>query len=27
MSFYVLGWVVAGIAAIYIVPAYGWRVC
>lgn len=27
MSFYVLGWVVAGIAAIYVVPAYGWRVC
>ncbi|AHF07182.1 MFS transporter [Desulfitobacterium metallireducens] len=26
MSFYVIGWVVAGIAAIYVVPAYGWRV-
>ncbi|AFM41291.1 sugar phosphate permease [Desulfosporosinus acidiphilus SJ4] len=27
MSFYVFGWVVAGIAAIYIVPTFGWRVC
>lgn len=27
MSFYVLGWVIAGVAAIYIVPANGWRVC
>ncbi|EHQ88869.1 MFS transporter [Desulfosporosinus youngiae] len=27
MAFYVLGWVVAGIVAIYIVPVYGWRVC
>jgi len=25
MSFYVLGWVVAGIAAIFVVPVYGWR--
>ncbi|GAB6156595.1 MFS transporter [Desulfosporosinus burensis] len=27
MAFYVLGWVIAGIVAIYIVPVYGWRVC
>jgi len=27
MAFYVLGWVVAGIVAIYVVPIYGWRVC
>ena len=27
MSFYVLGWVVAGIVAIYVVPLFGWRVC
>jgi benzoate transport len=27
MSFYVLGWVIAGVAAIYIVPTFGWRVC
>lgn len=27
MAFYVFGWVVAGIVAIYIVPVFGWRVC
>ncbi|KGK90059.1 MFS transporter [Desulfosporosinus sp. HMP52] len=27
MAFYVLGWVVAGVVAIYIVPLLGWRVC
>jgi len=27
MSFYVGGWVLAGIVAIYVVPTYGWRVC
>ncbi len=27
MSFYVLGWVLAGIVAIYVVPSFGWRVC
>ena len=27
MAFYVLGWVVAGIVAIYVVPVFGWRVC
>lgn len=27
MAFYVLGWVLAGIVAIYIVPTYGWRLC
>lgn len=27
MMFYLLGWVMAGIMAIYVVPAYGWRVC
>jgi len=27
MSFYIFGWVVAGIVAIYIVPVFGWRVC
>lgn len=27
MSFYVLGWVLAGIVSIQVVPAYGWRVC
>ncbi|AFM41288.1 sugar phosphate permease [Desulfosporosinus acidiphilus SJ4] len=27
MAFYILGWVVAGIAAMFIVPKYGWRVC
>ncbi|MDQ7092404.1 aromatic acid/H+ symport family MFS transporter [Desulfosporosinus sp. PR] len=27
MSFYVFGWVVAGVVAIYVVPTYGWRVC
>jgi len=27
MAFYVLGWVAAGIVAIYVVPVYGWRVC
>ncbi|ACL21670.1 putative MFS transporter [Desulfitobacterium sp. LBE] len=27
MSFYVLGWVVAGVVAIYVVPTFGWRVC
>lgn len=27
MAFYVFGWVVAGIVAIYVVPLYGWRVC
>ena len=27
MSFYVLGWVLAGIVAMYVVPVYGWRVC
>jgi benzoate transport len=27
MSFYVLGWVLAGIVAIYVVPTFGWRVC
>lgn len=27
MAFYILGWVVAGIVAITIVPVFGWRVC
>jgi len=27
MTFYVFGWVVAGIVAIYVVPLFGWRVC
>lgn len=27
MAFYILGWVVAGIVAIYVVPVFGWRVC
>lgn len=27
MAFYVLGWVVAGVVAIYVVPTFGWRVC
>lgn len=27
MMFYLLGWVAAGIMAIYVVPAFGWRVC
>lgn len=27
MAFYVFGWVVAGIVAIYVVPLFGWRVC
>jgi len=27
MSFYILGWVIAGIVAIYVVPVLGWRVC
>lgn len=27
MSFYVLGWVLAGVVAMYVVPVYGWRVC
>lgn len=27
MAFYILGWVVAGIVSIYIVPVFGWRVC
>ncbi|HBV89331.1 MAG TPA: MFS transporter [Desulfosporosinus sp.] len=27
MAYYVIGWVVAGIVAIYVVPIYGWRVC
>ena len=27
MAYYILGWVVAGIVAIYVVPVYGWRVC
>lgn len=27
MAFYVVGWVVAGIVAIYVVPVSGWRVC
>lgn len=26
MSFYVFGWVIAGIVAIYVVPTFGWRV-
>ena len=27
MSWYVLGWIMAGVAAIYIIPNFGWRVC
>ncbi|KUO77517.1 MAG: MFS transporter [Desulfosporosinus sp. BRH_c37] len=27
LAFYILGWIIAGIVAIYIVPVYGWRVC
>jgi MFS family permease len=27
MSFLMLGWAVAGLVAIYVVPALGWRVC
>jgi MFS family permease len=27
MAFYIMGWVIAGIVAIYVVPVYGWRVC
>jgi len=27
MAFYVFGWVVAGVVAMYVVPAFGWRVC
>ncbi|MHB8075743.1 MFS transporter [Desulfosporosinus fructosivorans] len=27
MAFYVFGWVVAGIVAIYTVPLFGWRMC
>lgn len=27
MAFYVFGWVIAGIVAIYVVPLFGWRVC
>jgi len=27
MAFYLIGWVIAGLVAIYVVPIYGWRVC
>ena len=27
MSFLMLGWAVAGLVALYVVPAYGWRFC
>ena len=27
MTFYVFGWVIAGIVAMYVVPTFGWRVC
>lgn len=27
MAFYVVGWVAAGVVAIYVVPVYGWRIC
>ena len=27
LSFLMLGWALAGLVAIYVVPAFGWRVC
>lgn len=27
LAFYIMGWVMAGIVATYVVPAFGWRVC
>ncbi|MTI84246.1 MAG: aromatic acid/H+ symport family MFS transporter [Firmicutes bacterium] len=27
MAFYIMGWVVAGIVATYVVPVFGWRIC
>ncbi len=27
MAFYISGWVAAGIVAVFVIPAYGWRPC